>query len=81
MNDSIPARVFLGVPAVLTASQRPYLEKWLEWLDVQALNIIRLERNAYGQEPLHALTKLISQADGLIVLGFRQLDADRKSVV
>lgn len=75
MNGSISASVFLGVPGVLTATQEPYLEQWLKWLEDQALEVVRLERAAYGRGPWPALTELLAQADGAVLLGFRQLDA------
>lgn len=75
MNDSISASIFLGVPAVLTATQQSYLEQWLGWLEDQTLDVIRLERDAYGREPWRTLTELLSHTDGLVLLGFRQLDA------
>lgn len=74
MNDATSASVFLGVPAVLTTSQQPYLEQWLRWLKDQTLNVVRLERGAYEQDPWRMLVGLLSQTDGVILLGFRQLD-------
>jgi hypothetical protein len=75
MSDDTSARVFLGVPAVLTARQRSYLEQWLRWLEDQTLAIVRLERDAYGQDPWCMLGELLSHTDGVVLLGFRQLDA------
>jgi len=75
MNDAVSSRVFLGVPTVLTARQQPYLEQWLGWLKDQNLDVVRLERGAYGQDPWRTLKGLLSQADGVVLLGFRQLDA------
>lgn len=69
------ASVFLGVPAVLTARQQPYLEQWLRWLEDQDLEVVRLERNSYGRDPWLTLTNLLSHTDGAVLLGFRQLDA------
>jgi hypothetical protein len=75
MNDSISASVFLGMPAIITAEQEPYLEQWLEWLEDHALEVVRLERAAYGRDPWLTLTELLSRTDGVLLLGFRQLDA------
>lgn len=75
MNEITNGKVFLGVPAVLTAGQEPLLEQWLEWLKGQALEVVRLQRDAYGQDSWRMLTELLSQADGAVLLGFRQLDA------
>jgi len=68
-------RVFVGMPAIITARQQPYLERWLGWLADQALDVVRLERRAYGSDPWLSLTELLSRADGVALLGFRQLDA------
>lgn len=75
MKDFISASVFLGMPAVITASQQPYLEQWLGWLEAQSLAVVRLERDAYGRHPWLTLTQLLSNVDGVVLLGFRQLDA------
>jgi hypothetical protein len=74
MNETISASVFVGVPAVLTARQRPYLEQWLGWMEDHNLNVVRLERDAYGPDPWRTLTGLLSHTDGVVLLGFRQLD-------
>jgi hypothetical protein len=74
MNEPIPARVFLGMPSIITARQQPYLEQWLRWLDDQALEVVRLERDAYARDPWPRLTELLSRVDGVALLGFRQLD-------
>jgi len=75
MNDSTSTRVFLGMPAVITAHQQQYLDQWLGWLDDQALEVVRLERGDYGSDPWLRLTELLSRVDGVVLLGFRQLDA------
>ena len=75
MTDATRVRVFLGVPAVLTARQQKYVEQWLSWLEEHAVEIIRLQRDEYSQNPFPALMRLLSQSDGTILLGFRQLDA------
>jgi hypothetical protein len=74
MSDDICARVFLGAPAVLTKRQQSYLEQWLRWLEDQTLAVVRLERDAYGQDPWYVLGELLSHTDGVVLLGFRQLD-------
>lgn len=75
MNDFMSARVFVGVPAIVTARQQPYLEQWLGWLQDQDLDVVRLERGAYGPDPWPRLRELVSEVDGVALLGFRQLDA------
>ena len=74
MNDATSASVFLGVPAVLTAGQQPYLTQWLEWLDSQSVNVVRLDRSSYDQDPWSKLSGLLCLADGMVLLGFKQLD-------
>lgn len=75
MADTARVRVFLGVPAVLTASQQKYVGQWLGWLENHAVEVVRLQRDAYDKDPWPALVRLLSRADGTILLGFRQLDA------
>ncbi len=75
MSDASYPSVFLGAPTVLTTRQQPYLEQWLGWLEDQTLDVVRLERAAYGRDPWRTLTGLLSQTDGVVLLGFRQLDA------
>ena len=75
MNDAISSCVFLGAPTVLTAKQQPYQEQWLEWLENHNLDVVRLQRGAYGKDPWRTLKGLLSQTDGVVLLGFRQLDA------
>jgi hypothetical protein len=73
MNGTFSGSVFLGVPAVLTKKQQSNLDQWLEWLKSQAMEIVRLERNAYSQEPWRGLMKRLSNVDGVVLLGFHQL--------
>jgi hypothetical protein len=75
MADVALVRVFLGAPAVLAARQQKYVEQWLGWLKNHAVEVIRLQRDGYSQDPWSALMRLLSQTDGTILLGFRQLDA------
>lgn len=75
MANSAQVRVFLGVPAVLTATQQTCAEQWLGWLDDHAVEVIRLQRASYSEHPCLALVSLLSRVDGTLLLGFRQLDA------
>lgn len=75
MINAARVRVFLGVPAVLAAGQQKRVVQWLGWLESQAVDVIRLQRDAYGRDPWSDLMSLLSRADGTILLGFRQLDA------
>lgn len=73
------ARIFLGAPSILTPDQQRKLEQWVGWLESQSLQVSRLGRDGHGEDPWHTLTPLLSQVDGVVLLGFRQLDA-RNSV-
>jgi hypothetical protein len=75
MPDAARVHVFLGVPAVLAASQQEHVEQWLGWLDNHAVEVVRLPRDGYSKDPWSALMRLLSRTDGTILLGFRQLDA------
>jgi hypothetical protein len=68
-------RVFLGAPAVLTEQQQARLDPWLRWLEDQGLAVVRLRRGDYGGDPWPGLWALLAQADGVVLAGFRQLDA------
>jgi hypothetical protein len=74
MHESNSASVFLGVPAVITRQQQSQLERWLSWLEEQALEVVRLKRSAYEANPWPKLTHLLTPVDGVVLLGFRQLD-------
>ncbi|MEU9478785.1 hypothetical protein [Streptomyces sp. NPDC048191] len=75
MSTAAPCRVFLGAPSVLTAEQEPELERWVAWIEQQGSEVVRLSRDAYGEDPWRALTRLLREVDGVVLLGFRQLDA------
>jgi hypothetical protein len=74
MNGITSAAVFLAAPAILTSGQQKLLERWQGWLEEELLHVVRLDRSAYGPDPLRALNKLLSGTDGVILLGFRQLN-------
>lgn len=75
MDRTDPPCVFLGSPAVLTLDQRVRLDAWLDWLQMQALKVVRLERSGYGPKPWEQLTDLLAHGEGAVLLGFRQLQA------
>ena len=68
-------RVFLGTPSLLTPEQQSELERWVAWLERRPCDVVRLGRDSYGDDPWRVLTRLLSHADGVLLLGFRQLDA------
>lgn len=66
--------VFLGVPAILTPRQQMDVDLWLVWLVDHSMFVRRVEREAYSDDPWEALTRVIASTDGVVLLGFRQLD-------
>ncbi|MER5526296.1 hypothetical protein ABT075_17105 [Streptomyces sp. NPDC002677] len=77
MNISVTdrPRVFLGAPSILTPQQQPDLERWVAWLEHRSCEVVRVTRDSYGADPWRLLTGLFSHSDGVLLLGFRQLDA------
>jgi hypothetical protein len=67
--------VFLGVPSVLTARQAAHLEDWLLWLAARSVNVLRLQRENYSDNPWSIVCQTIAQASGILLLGFEQLDS------
>ena len=68
-------RVFLGVPATLTPRQQMDLDQWLVWLADHSMFVTRLERAQYSDDPWETLNRIVASTDGVVLLGFRQLDA------
>ncbi|MEV6116459.1 hypothetical protein AB0L59_29300 [Streptomyces sp. NPDC052109] len=60
---------------MLTAEQEPERERWVAWIERQGCEVVRLSRDAYGEDPWRALARLFWEVDGVVLLGFRQLDA------
>ncbi|CAM5580332.1 hypothetical protein GCM10010378_35520 [Streptomyces viridochromogenes] len=77
MSPTGEAEVFLGAPSILTAPQQTRLEQWVAWLEGESFRVRRLNRDCHGEDPWHTLTEVLCQADGVVLLGFRQLDARR----
>jgi hypothetical protein len=65
--------VFVSCPATLTDSQIEARELILRELDERPIGIIRIERSDYMEVPWEQLRQTISNADGVVVFGFRQL--------
>ncbi|RMB80690.1 hypothetical protein [Streptomyces shenzhenensis] len=74
-SDTGPVRVFLGAPSILTPGQQTTLERWVGWLERQPFQVVRLGRDGHGDDPWHTLSRLLTQVDGIVLLGFRQLHA------
>jgi hypothetical protein len=67
--------VFLSLPSVLSSEQGVYLDEWSSWLAAQSVAVRRLPRSDYSEAPWIAVCRAISQASGVLILGFEQLDA------
>jgi hypothetical protein len=66
-------RVFVSRPAVLSSDQNAHLQEWLRHLDVLDFDSVMLDRGSYDVPPWNQLRDAIKGADGLLILGFRQL--------
>ena len=66
-------KVFVCEPAVLSVAQRLVSNRWQERLVERGFNVERLRRIAYQPDPWSGLLRILSSADGVLVLGFRQL--------
>jgi hypothetical protein len=75
MNDTDLPRIFLGAPSILTPEQQTTLERWVVCLERRSFQVIRLGRDSHGDDPWRTLIPLLADVDGVVLLGFRQLDA------
>lgn len=73
MSEMRPG-VFISAPAIVTSEQRGVLLRWINVLAVHGLDGVSLERGAYAQSPWEQLVGLMTQVDGVLVLGLPQLD-------
>ncbi|MER5912938.1 hypothetical protein ABT124_21170 [Streptomyces sp. NPDC001982] len=74
-SDTEPVRIFLGAPSILTQDQQTTLKQWTVWLEDQSFRVVRLGRDGHGDDPWHTLPRILARVDGVVLLGFRQLDA------
>lgn len=65
--------IFLCEPATLNAAQRAVSDRWHECLFELGFDVEQLRRDAYQRDPWSGLLPILSAADGVLVLGFRQL--------
>lgn len=66
-------RVFVSRPAVVSREQEARLRQWLRRLESLGLNPFVLDRGSYDVPPWDQIRTAIARADGLLILGFRQL--------
>jgi hypothetical protein len=67
------SRVFLCEPSGLTATQRLKSDEWHERLFGFGFDVDQVRQQSYAPDPWPVLRTRIECADGVIVLGFRQL--------
>lgn len=65
--------VFLCEPTELTRAQRRISDWWHECLFGLGFNVEQLRRDRYERDPWPILLRYFRSADGVLVLGFRQL--------
>jgi hypothetical protein len=69
----VTPRVFVSRPSVLSTEQEDRLREWLHRLELLELESVALDRDAYDIPPWDQIRSVIKGADGLLILGFRQL--------
>jgi hypothetical protein len=67
-------RVFVSRSAVLTGEQSTVYHRWLDHLLALGFDPFALTRADYEPVPWEQLREAITEADGALVLGFRQLN-------
>jgi hypothetical protein len=65
--------VFVSRPALLSRGQDARLRQWLRRLESLGLDPFTLDRDSYDMPPWDQMRTAIGGADGLLILGFRQL--------
>jgi hypothetical protein len=73
---SIGPVIFVSRPSVLAAGQEMICRKWLRGLSARGLQIEQLRRPGYEGDPWEQLRRFFDRADGVLVLGMRQLVID-----
>jgi hypothetical protein len=67
--------VFVSRPAVLSAAQEQLCRRWTDALRGEPLNTVHIPRSAYRSDSWAQLRDVLSQVDGVVILGVRQLSA------
>jgi hypothetical protein len=68
--------VFVSAPAALSAGQRSTCGHWHQRLNGLGFHVVQLGRDQYQRNPWPTLLRILDAADGMLVLGFRQLRID-----
>jgi hypothetical protein len=71
--------VFVSRPASLTRWQSCIRDAWISHLRAERLDVVTLARDEYAVDPWPQLQRVTESVDGVLVLGFRQLEIDRGS--
>jgi len=66
-------RIFLCEPSTLNSTQRRISDEWHERLFGLGFDVDQLRSNSYQPNPWDELLRRFDGADGVLVLGFRQL--------
>ena len=70
---AVTPRVFVSRPAVVSSEQNARLQAWLRHLELLEFDQVTLDRDSYDVPPWDQIRSAIKEADGLLILGFRQL--------
>jgi hypothetical protein len=70
---AVTPSVFVSRPAVLSREQNAHLQEWLRKLELLNFDSVTLNRDSYDVPPWDQIRGVIKRADGLLVLGFRQV--------
>jgi hypothetical protein len=65
--------IFVSAPTGLSAGQHLMSWQWHQRLDGLGFRAVQLTRDEYRRDPWPLLRHLVDAADGMLVLGFRQL--------
>jgi hypothetical protein len=68
--------VFVSEPTELSSSQRLLQDQWHHRLSEFGFDVLRIGREQHRADPWRPVLEFIDAADGLLVLGFRQLVID-----
>jgi hypothetical protein len=68
--------VFVSEPTELSSSQRLMSGQWHQRLSDFGFDVLRLGRDQYQNDPWRIVLEFLDAADGVLVLGFRQLVID-----
>lgn len=68
--------VFVGRPSVLSSAQESMLGRWNLCLTELGFRVECLSRSQYSEKPWEQLPHILANADGVVVLGFRQVTVE-----